>query len=237
MSTTIIDTLYAIGDTLSGKFMRIMGGRQDTGTATAMRVDPLGQFYALPGRGNATTYSRFNVTQPQIIVDAKQILDNAPLVLDTQLVGAGTATYSLATASTTMSLTTASGDSVVRQTKQYAIYDPGKGVRCMMTGVMPPAKANVIGRIGYFDANNGFYFQMDSTGASVGVRTDTSGAAVDTLVAQASWNLDPLNGTGSSGITVDFTKIQVFVFDFGWLGGAGVKFGFLLGDRIIFCHR
>lgn len=238
MSTSIIDTLFAAGDALAGKFMRVIGGRQDAGTATAMRVDALGQPYVVPGRGSGGAgYGRFHVAEPETIVNVKQFYDNAPLIMDTQLVGAGTATWSAATASTTMTCTTASGDSVVRQTKIYARYDPGKGSRCMVSGVLPPVKANVRGRVGYFDAANGFFFQIDSTGVSVVVRSSTSGSAVDTLIAQASWNLDTMNGAGSSGVTIDFTKFQIFVFDFGWLGGSGVQFGFLNGDRIIYCHR
>jgi hypothetical protein len=68
-------------------------------------------------------------------------------------------------------------------------------------------------------------------------RSDVSGAPVDTSVAQADWNLDPLDGTGPSGITLDLTKGQILVVDFQWLGTGRVRMGFDLDGQIVYAHE
>jgi hypothetical protein len=42
-------------------------------------------------------------------------------------------------------------------------------------------------------------------------RSSTSGGVVDDAINQADWNLDKLDGTGASGVTLDVTKVFIFV--------------------------
>lgn len=60
---------------------------------------------------------------------------------------------------------------------------------------------------------------------------------VNTEVAQASWNLDKLDGTGKSGITLDITKSQIFMADIEWLGVGRVRMGFVIDGKIIYVHE
>ncbi|MGD9729032.1 MAG: hypothetical protein AB7V39_21990, partial [Nitrospiraceae bacterium] len=55
--------------------------------------------------------------------------------------------------------------------------------------------------------------------------------------AQSSWNMDTMNGAGPSAVTLDFTKSQLFVIDYGWLGVGIVRFGFVVGNRIRWVHK
>jgi len=242
MSTTIIDNLFAVGDALSGKFMRIIGGkREDTGNAQPMLVDHLGELNIVPGLAASDSLDRLRTSELVSLLDVKQVFDNAPLLMDTSLVGAGTAPYSANNAATNMTLTSANADSVVRQTKQYAPYQTGRSQFVLISAVMGALKANVRQRIGYFDASNGFFFQQDGTNLSVVRRTFTSGAAVDNAVNQSSWNLDKLDGTGSSGVTITTADIQTFIIDFAGFGGS-IRMGVLFTDssgatRPVYCHQ
>jgi len=46
-----------------------------------------------------------------------------------------------------------------------------------------------------------------------------------------------MNGTGSSGITLDFTKSQILFIDFEWLGVGRVRMGFVIDGAIYYCHE
>jgi hypothetical protein len=47
---------------------------------------------------------------------------------------------------------------------------------------------------------------------------------VDTRVPQSDW-LDPLDGTGPSGYTLDLTRMQMFYIDYSWYGAGFVRWG------------
>jgi hypothetical protein len=60
---------------------------------------------------------------------------------------------------------------------------------------------------------------------------------VDDEVAQSSWNIDTMDGTGPSGITLDFTKAQIFAIEFEWLGVGSVWYGFVVNGTLYYVHR
>lgn len=106
-----------------------------------------------------------------------------------------------------------------------------------MTGIIGTGASGITKRIGYFDAKNGVFFEQAGTTINIAERTFTSGSAVDTKVAQSSWNLDKLDGTGTSGATLDVTKTQIFVMDLQWLGVGRVRYGFFIGEQLIYVHE
>jgi len=61
---------------------------------------------------------------------------------------------------------------------------------------------------------------------------------VDTKVAQSDWNIDKLDGTGPSGVTVDLAKMQMFYLDYAWYGAGAIRFGFKdERGEVVYCHR
>jgi hypothetical protein len=103
--------------------------------------------------------------------------------------------------------------------------------------VLGAGVTNVIKRVGYFDNNDGLFLQQSGTALSVCVRTSTSGTPVDTCYAQSAWNVDKMDGTGSSKITFDATKAQLLNIDFLWQGVGRVRFGFNIGGRTYIVHQ
>lgn len=81
----------------------------------------------------------------------------------------------------------------------------------------------------FFESINGVY--------GVNIRSNTSGTPTDTFVPQANWNLDKVDGTGPSGKTVDFTKAQIYVIDYEWLGVGRVRFGIVTNGGITYVHQ
>ena len=181
-------------------------------------------------------FGRQRVSSPSSIFDSKQVYDEQPLLFDTYTLNGGSVTYVQAKAASNVSSGLASGGRALRQSKRYLNYQPGKGQLALITFNGNGFVTNATKRIGYFDDDNGIFLQMTGSGPSFVVRSNTSGSPVDDVVSQANWNLDKLDGTGPSGITIDFTKAQILVIDFEWLGTGTVRVGFDIGQTIIYCH-
>lgn len=191
---------------------------------------------------NATgdAFGRLRVSEPTTLFDSKQIFDSQPLLWDDQETsGSGTgSSHSTNTASTTMTVGTAAGTRV-RQTFQSFNYQPGKSQLILLTGVIDKSGggAGIIRRVGQFDANNGLFFEDNEGTLRVVRRTSTSGSPVDNAVAQSSWNIDPMDGTGPSGVTIDISKTNICVIQYEWLGVGAATFGFNIDGVTYPCHQ
>ena len=139
--------------------------------------------------------------------------------------GSGTLTYVSGERSILLDTNgTASGDLVTRQSHLYHPYQPGTMTKIMQTMVLgDTGKAGVRRRWGYFDEENGVFWELDGTTLYVVTRSNTTGSVVDTRVAQTDWNRDQLDGT--TDFTLDVTKTNLYWIDFQWLGVGVVRFG------------
>jgi len=190
----------------------------------------------LLSKNNFDAFGRLRVSQPFTLFDSQNRYAADPS-FDTSLTGSGTSTFLANESAVSLAVTTASGDKVIRQTKRYFPYQPGKSLALLTTFVMAAGKANLRQRVGYFDSNNGLFLQRNGTELSFIIRTYTGGSADDTRkVVQSAWNGDPLDGSGASGITLDTTKAQILFADFEWLGAGSVRVGFVIDGQYITAH-
>lgn len=187
------------------------------------------------GGTSADAFGRVRISPPVTLFDSQNRYAKSA-DFDEAVSGSATVTYSADESSVLLNVTSASGDKVVRETKRVFAYQPGKSLLVMNTFVMPTAHANLRCRVGYFGVNNGVFFERSGTALRMVRRTYTSGSPVDNVVAQADWNGDKLDGTGSSGLTLDTTKSQIFWQDFEWLGVGSVRTGFVINGKFIVCH-
>jgi len=158
------------------------------------------------------------------------------LFWDEQLTGTGTSTLLPLERSIAMQVS-ASGDKVIRQTKEYYVYRAGQSQLILTTFVMSDPDPNVVEEIGYFDSENGLFLRRNGANVSFVIRRNATPSVVDRVFLQADWNIDRLDGTGASGITLDLTKAQILVIDFQWLGVGRVRFGFDLNGDIVYAHQ
>lgn len=202
--------------------------------------NPLPVFLAKADSPVHDAFGRVRVSNPTTIFDSKMLYDDLPLIYDDQEVSGATttSTHSTATAMVTMGVAVTTAGNRVRQTFRRFNYQPGKSQFILMTGVfnLTGGGAGISQCIGIYDANNGLFFQDDEGTMKVVQRSKTSGSVVDTKVAQSSWNLDKMDGTGPSGITADFTKAQIYIIDFEWLGTGTVRFCMAINSQIIGIH-
>src|SRR6185369_14379413 len=201
------------------------------------------------GPGAADAFGRGRVSTPTLLFTTNFIYDQNPLTVQISNTGTGTATKTSNQSSLTLSTggTGANAGTIV-QSHGYYRYEPGKSQLINMTGALGAYTQFVRKQIGYFDANDGMFFSMNgftsgpNAGGATGLpavvqRSSISGSPVDTFALQSSWNIDKMDGTGVSGITLDFTKTQIFAIDLQWLGVGRVRFGFVVNGLLYYCHQ
>lgn len=187
------------------------------------------------GGTNLDAFGRLRVSNPVTLFDSQnRYLDGQQF--STILSGGGTRTYVQNESSFNLSVGTANGDSVIVQSYTTQAYQPGKSLLALNTFAFASAKPNLQQRVGHFTSQNGIFFEQDGSTLYMVIRSYTTGIAVDTKVAQSSWNGDPLDGSGPSGITLDPSLVQIFWLDVEWLGVGNVRTGFVINGQFIVCH-
>lgn len=180
-------------------------------------------------------FGRLRVSDPFTLFDSShRYSDNGDWNIDTT--GSGTSTFNANEGLIEMTVDTSSGTEVIRETKKIFAYQPGKSLLIMNTFVFNSAKEGLRQRVGYFGASNGIYVQLQDSTVSFVRRSSTSGSLIETVVNQSNWNVDKLDGTGPSGITLDISKAQIFWIDMEWLGVGNVRMGFIYNGQFVHCH-
>lgn len=187
---------------------------------------------------NLDSFNRLKVSNPIVLFESFFTFDLQDSRWTQSLTGSGTVTRDSNTNTANLNVTTTSGDKVVRQSRRYIPYQAGRSQHYSMSFVFNTAKTNLRQRIGCFDVNDGIFLELNNTTLSIVNRTSTSGSPSDSRsIEQASWNLDKLDGNGASGITLDITKIQLLVIEYGWQAAGSIRVGFLINGTIIYVHR
>jgi hypothetical protein len=185
---------------------------------------------------NIDAFGRLRVSNPFTLFDSShRFSDNG--LWSTATAVSGSATFDANEGLINLGVTAASGSEVIRETTKVFSYQPGKSLLVLSTFVMNAAKTGLRQRVGYYGAANGYYLEQNDSTVSFVERSSVSGSLVNTPVAQASWNVDPLNGSGPSGITLNLTKAQILFMDLEWLGVGTVRIGFVIDGNFYVCHK
>lgn len=203
--------------------------------------------FTLRDTSQLDAFGRLRVSNPETLFDCTHIYDKNPLLIE-ELTASGASSTHLPNESTVrMDVTTTVGSRIVRQSKRYIQYQPGKSQKITLTGVLcTTTNSGITARIGIFDnhadksvdsGGNGFFFEYSGGIVYVVQRSYVTGSQVDTKVAQADWNCDKLDGTGPSGVTLDHTKAQIFGFDLQWLGVGRVRLFIAIDGQCIKVHE
>jgi hypothetical protein len=144
----------------------------------------------------------------------------------TQITGSATNTWEGNKTCSLITCTTDISDKVQRTTNFYHPYVPGVGINIECTvQIGDTGKTGCRRRWGYFDDNDGFFFELDGTGFYVVRRSSTTGAPVETRIAQADFNRDSVDGTDSIGLNLDVSKGNMYWMDIQWYGAGRVRMG------------
>jgi hypothetical protein len=192
--------------------------------------------YVQPAGVAGDAFGRMRTSSPLTLFDSShRYRDNG--LWDTSTGTGGTYTFSSGEGLMNLTVTTASGAKVLRETTKVCSYQPGKSLQIMNTFVMASGKANLRQRAGYFGTNNGVYVEVSGVSTPSFVeRNSVSGSVAETRVAQENWNIDKMDGQGPSGFTLDITKAQIHWIDIEWLGLGTVRTGFVINGQFVHCH-
>lgn len=196
---------------------------------------------------NLDAFSRLRVSSPQGLFDGQFTYNLLPLQYEpiTANGGAGTATITHDSTDRAALMTftgVGSGAGARLQSYEFVRYQPGRSQAAFVTfnfiesvtGVTKFAGLSSWGSTGA-GVGNGIEFQLADSTKQWTIYSDTG--AGDETVTQTNWNLDKLNGTGPSGITLDITKAQIAVIDFQALYVGRVRVGFDIGGNVVYCHE
>lgn len=182
-------------------------------------------------------FARLRVSSPFSRFDATHQYNSSPLYWSEWVSGGSTA-HLPNESSVLLTTNGANGNFSRFQSRRYLRYLPGRGSQIILTGLLGAAEAGVRRRWGYFDNDDGLFFEQDGlAGLYIVRRTSTSGAPVDNRTPRANWNVDKLDGTGPSGVVFDETKMQLFELDFQWLSTGQVRWWFEYNGERWLIHK
>ncbi len=186
--------------------------------------------------GQTDAFGRIRMSSPFTLGDYKHLYGLDPNFIDYAVNGAS---VEFQTNKACARLTTSDNPNsrIVHQTKFYHHYMPGKSQQILSSFNFYTATPNVTKRTGYFDDNNGIYFEQAGDGTlSWVIRSYTSGSPQEVRKTQSQWNIDQCNGQGGSLFNIDITKTQLAFIEFQWLGVGSVTVGFVHDGSYIPCH-
>lgn len=201
---------------------------------------------------NSDAFGRVRVSELFTLGDYKHIYAIDPDFVDKTLNG-GSVTFVANKSCATLATSSNSASSTIHQTKMHHHYQPGKSQMILSSVCFGYAQQNVTKRTGYFDDNDGIYFEQVGSNTSNNtdngqlnfvIRSYVGGIANESAVGsylrrvpQSLWNIDKCDGTGTSGFNINTSKTQLVYIDFQWLGVGRVRCGFVHNGEVIIAHE
>jgi len=180
--------------------------------------------------GAVDAFGRQRTSAPYTLFDSTMRYDKRPDQWYDSIIGGGTSTFLANQSSVAMATTTASGDTVLRRTKQNFPYQAGKSMMLLQSFAGAPLASGLIQEVGIFNDQNGVMVRASGTTVQFAIRSYSDGTVKEDVVNQADWNIDTLD-------SLDFSKAQIFTADLEWLGVGRVRCGFVVNGEIIYCHE
>jgi hypothetical protein len=181
-------------------------------------------------------FGNIKVSNSFTLLDVEHVYNKNTVLMD-EYVSGGTSVYQTNNASVLMSVS-ANNNRVIRQSRLYTAYQPGKSLCIRMTGVLDANNnaSTTTSRIGYFDESNGLFFQYSGDIYSIVQRKKNADNTVtDTVIERDNWN-DPLDGYGASGIDVNFKKNLIYYIEFAFLGVGIVNMGVVFSGTLYLAY-
>jgi hypothetical protein len=189
---------------------------------------------------NFDAFGRLRISEPYTLFEFSSILGKGDsgrgvALIDEAVTGSASSTWN---PESYIDMSVTGAGSVIRQSHEYIVYQPGKSKLIMMTGVLyhiggSTTTTGLVARVGAFDASMGVFVEYSNDQMYIVMRK----SGIDTRIAQSAWNLDHLNGAGGCPYDVSFNKAQIYVFDFEWLGVGRVRCGIVIGGALYYYHQ
>ncbi len=182
-----------------------------------------------PANTARTAFGYARVAVPNIELSGTFTEDERAIEFETDTDGGGdsSAVHDATTAAWTLTAGDTAADFAMLSSRRYIPYFSGHSQRSDITGAFGAPVAGITKRMGYFDDNDGVYFEQQGDGSyHLTIRTSTSGSPVDTnSVERSAWD-DPMDGTGLSRENLTDAQLRgriIFSSDLQWLGTGDVR--------------
>lgn len=209
------------GDSDAVTSKSVLFGETDGGVFKLVGVSPQGNL-EVSIKNPTSVFGEVITANLTPIVQADFVYGINANLFKSTLTGSGTATSTsqMGLASTSATINSSSLIETVRRAK----YRAGEGLLSRFTAQFTTGAANSTQLAGMRNAAiDGWFIGYNGTSFGIMYRRNS----VDTWIAQSSFNKDKLDGTGSSGITIDPTKINIFQLSIGYLGVRGCTFSIM----------
>lgn len=191
------------------------------------------------GPNVSSQFNELMVAQRTPVIELKSVYGLSDLRDIVETTDSGTVTND--TVEYQLSVTTGANDTATLDSAERGRYMPGyAGQAGIGVRIPEPAATDQVFRWGLFDDENGaFYGQNVTDGIFVAIRR----SGTDTIITQTSWNVDPLDGSGPSGLTLDLSLGNIFQINFTWYGYGIIEFNIViqnpsnLAQEVITVHR
>ena len=201
----------------SRKRLRYRPGQGSICRFTAMFTTPVASSYQVAGMGHGEDgyFFAYKDTQFGILHNYRGVREVQTLTISVGSSTAENVTVTLNDTPTTVAVTNSA--STLRTAYEISL------------GTFPGWKAEPVGSTVRFVADAvgdkaGTFTLAGTTATGTFAETKAGAAANETFIAQSDWNLDKLDGTEDSGITIDPTKLNVYQIGMAYLGAGAVTF-------------
>lgn len=183
-----------------------------------------------PDSGEVDAFGRQRVSSPFTLFDSTLRYTKRTDQWYESTLGAGVVNYLVNESSAALTITTASGDAVLRRTKRNMPYQPGKSMMIMQSFCGAALASGLIQEVGLFDDANGIMLRASGATVQFVIRSKSNGSTAEDVVNQSSWNINIFTD-------LVFNKTNIFVTDLEWLGVGRVRCGFVIDGEIKWCHE
>ena len=163
--------------------------------------------------------------------------------LDQEVVGTGAITFAPAVRGVLLEALALDDRAIIKSFPVHP-YIPGRGCLYEFTFIGFDNELGSVKRVGAYHSNkvspfqsnfDGFYLESYSVGEVSTYKVVIANNGTLTEIPREGW-YDPLDGTGPSGKTVDFSKFTILRADFLWLGGSRLKMSLYIDGAFIPFH-
>jgi len=207
------DTLDDTNDFVLTK--AVVAGKTDRGQYSFARIDEDNRLRVRP---ITSVFGHVASSASTLVVQASFMYNLNTTVISTAVTGSGAVTQ--ASGQAIVSSGAAATSSGTLTTDRYCRALPGQTVRVIIGCVFSTGVANNTQVCGAGTAANGVFFGYNGVSFGVLYRSNS----VDTWIAKTSWNVDKLDGTGPSGMTLDPTKGNLYMIEYDTSGYGTVSF-------------
>lgn len=188
---------------------------------------------------NLDAFGRLRVSQITSLLEVTHVYDKRPEIVDEVTGGTVISSADTINAKVVMSGTGANSY-VIRQTFQSAVYQPGKSQIMEASFSNFQLQSNVVKRVGTFttstastyNANmDGFFLESNGITNKISFQVWKSGTL--TYSADTSdWDSSEVNPS-----TIDWTKTNLMLVDYQWLGVGRIRFGMVLSGLTYYFYE